>query len=120
MALRKNVFAFFSDDPVQAVTVTNTYWNGLTSRITVTGDINVNVSNTSDGTNEHESLITPGQMIVVSNVGATNAATVTLSPAPFADDTQDVVTLSAGNSLTAMYLGFEDGFVLIGQVSDNG
>jgi len=114
---RKNVFAFFSDDAPQDVTVTNTYWNGKTSRITLTGDINVNLANTADGTAEFEELIVPGQMIVVSNIGATDGATVTVTPDPQGDEDSDVVTITAGESATFMYLGFEDKFVVIGQTS---
>lgn len=83
----------------------------------MTGDINVNLANTSDGTAEHDPLIVPGQLVVVSNIGATDGATVTITPDPQGDADADVITITAGESVTCMYLGFEDKFVVIGQTT---
>lgn len=115
MLRRQNSFLFLSDDDPQVISTPDEYWDGKTSRVYTDG-LNLNVSITSDGVNEHKNPIVPGLVLILSNTSdeSTNAV-AKVFPDPQDDDSSDFISILPGESLSLVYLGFEKRFSVLGQ-----
>lgn len=106
----KNAFLIVKDDAKQEIGNGGS-WNGLTSRIKMTGAFTL----------EAPSGVTvdAGTVVVVANDGSGGALKVTLNPAPFAGANMNEVTLEDNDYGSFLYVNEDIGFLPIGTTGNS-
>lgn len=100
----KNAFAIVKDDAAQTVAASGS-WNGLTSRINMTGAFTLSAPSGVD--------VAAGTVVVVANDTASNLK-VTLDPAPFPGTDMDGFLIPTKDYASFIYVNSDIGFLPLG------
>ena len=107
---KKNAFALLKDNPKQDVGAGES-WNGLTSRIKMTGAFTLEAPSGVD--------VDAGTVVVVANDGSGGALKVTLSPNPFPGANMNEVTIEDNDYGSFIYVNEDIGFLPLGTTGNS-
>ena len=105
----KNAFLIVKDDAVQTVAAAGA-WNGLTSRINMTGAFTLTAPAGVD--------VAAGTVVVVAN-DTVGSLLVTLDPAPFPGTDMDAVSVTSKDYVTFVYANEDIGFLPLGDTGSS-